>query len=199
MTNQRRPDDDTEAWLTLLAGRQADHAGETTRAQADALREAILAIERSHPSEETVNHAGLQRLLQRLDQNGLLAPPRQRAGVRPKNAVVILVLVVGFLLLSSQCSTEFPDTSPGFLDLPAPSGGSHEQVLRVRDTATRVNTLKRILSRLELPYRVTRDGGKYYVDIYLPEIRSEPIRVFLERQRLTEPPGGWLRIVLAQR
>ena len=190
---------DLRAWLALLAGRQAPDMADPAVVQTQRIREILLAIERSHTADEFARDAGLQRLVQHLDEGDLLARPPSHFRFHPKTAVVTVAFVIALYLILGRQPVEFPNSSPGFLDLPVPGGSVNEQVVHVPDTDKRLHLMKRSFAGLGLPYRIVQEGTTFFIDIYLPSVRTEAIHAFLERQHIKQPPENWLRIKLLPR
>ena len=77
MDKEQRPQTpkDDQDWFALLTGKSVPDAHPDTVREAQAIRQAVLAESATVP-EATADEAGLQRLLGRLEHEGLLTPRR---------------------------------------------------------------------------------------------------------------------------
>lgn len=99
--------DEDQAWLDRLAGRKGDELSDRTRAEADAVRKAILDRQaREAPATATETQAQLEKLLFRLRREKLLeaSQPAARRWVfrSPLAAAAMLVIAVGVAFVARE-------------------------------------------------------------------------------------------------
>lgn len=210
------PPDQDQPWLDILAGRPEQAGDNVIRKEAEILRTAILQryqaeLEpRQTSSSELDQTKELERLLQRLDHEGLLEErnfPSQKQWFRfPHYAVIsivtVLVMTVTLWMLVPSTEEELlPYTSTNFQEPPKLRSGMATQSIPVESSHHSREIARQLtqqLAELNIPYRLTVSSGDDKPDWQLEiEIPFEPdpnILTFLHRWRLKETENGWIRI-----
>lgn len=181
--------DDDQDWLDLMAGRSAPQADASTRAQALALRAALLKDRLSAPAgAPAAADERAERLLQRARAAGVLesrlaSPARQaRAANRWPYAVAASVGLFGMLMLLQQ-------QLPGENSDPDQNDRAHEQMrgaaLQQRPTSQPLQDRQALLDRLRAagfdaqPYeRLGRQGIDVELPVPLPADRAAALKQF---------------------
>lgn len=210
------PDED-QPWLDILAGRTEQAGDKVIRKEAETLQTAILQryqteLEPSQTSSGELDQTKeLERLLERLDHEGLLEepnPPPKTQGFRFPHYVVIsiatmLVMTVTlWMLVPSTEEALLPYTSANFREPPRLRSGIATQSIPVGSTQQSreiVRQLTQQLTELEIPYRLTvwsgDDKPHWQLEIQIPFEPNPNILTFLHHWRLKETENGWIRIV----
>ncbi|MDO8333400.1 MAG: hypothetical protein Q7T35_01870, partial [Nitrosomonas sp.] len=175
-TKSNSPDQDQQ-WLEILAGREEQDVDEIVHKEAEALRTVILQCyqEELENSQTTPGELGqtkeLSRLLERLDQEGLLEefnPPSKTQWLQLSQYAVIsvaAVLVMAVTLWMLMPPTEedlLPYTSANFQEPPRLRSGMATQSIPVessRHGREIARQLTQQLAELKIPYRLTVLSG----------------------------------------
>lgn len=210
------PPDQDQQWLEILAGREEQDVDEIVHEEAEALRTVILQCyqEELEHSQTIPGKLGqskeLNRLLERLDQEGLLEesnpPPKLQWLQFPRYAVIsiatVLVMAVTLWLMPLTEEDLLPYTSANFQEPPQLRSGMTTQSIPVessRHGREIARQLTQQLVELNIPYRLTvlsgDDKPDWQLEIHIPFEPDPNILTFLQRWRLKETENGWVRIV----
>lgn len=209
--------DQDQQWLEILAGREEQDIDEIIHKEAEALRTVILQCyqEELEYSRTTSGELGqtkeLKRLLERLDQAGLLEKSNPSSKIQwlqfPRYAVISVaaVLVMAVTLWMLMPSTEeqlLPYTSDNFQEPPRLRGRWAVQSIRAENSSHSREIARQLtqqLAELDIPYRLTvpsdDDKTDWQLEIFIPFDPNPNILTFLQRWRLKETENGWIRIV----
>lgn len=175
---------DDRDWFALLAGKSVPDAHPDTVREAQAIRRAVLA-ESATPPEAAADQAGLERLIGRLDQEGLLTPRRQgwrHSGVW--SAVAAAALVVCML---PWLVREFGPTP-----IPVEKRVQVPQVLYAPDPLAHARTLQEALTALGVTVQRVEQEDTQLLKAQLPQPLRDPVRKVLQAYQLTVPTDGKL-------
>ncbi len=211
------PLDQDQPWLDILADRPEQAGDKVIRKEAETLRAAILQryqaeLESNQTSSGELNQTKeLNRLLQRLDHEGLLEepnPPPKTQGFRfPHYAVIsiataLVITVTLWMLAPPTEEALLPYTSANFQEPPRLRSGIATQSIPVGSTQQSREIAKQLtqqLTELEIPYRLTVWSGDdqpgWQLEIQIPFEPNPNILTFLQHWRLKETENGWVRIV----
>ena len=211
------PLDEDQSWLDILAGRPEQTGDKVIRKEAEILRTAILQryqaeLEPSQTSSGELDQTKeLNRLLQRLDHEGLLeepSPSHQKQWLRfPHYAVISIVTVLAmtvtlWMLAPSTEEALLPYTSANFQEPPKLRSGMATQFIPVENTQQSREIAKQLtqqLTELEIPYRLTvqpeDDKPDWQLELQIPFDPHPKILTFLQYWRLKDTENGWIRIV----
>ena len=210
------PSDQDQPWLDILAGRLEQAGDKVIRKEAEILQIAILEryqaeLKSSQTSSGELDQPKeLERLLQRLDHEGLLEEPNpshQKQWFRFPHYVVIsivtvLVMAVTLWMLVLPTEEELPPyTSTNFQEPERLRSGMATQSIPVESSHHSREIARQLtqqLAELNIPYRLTvlsgDDKPDWQLEIEIPFEPDPNILTFLHRWRLKETENGWIRI-----
>ena len=187
---QHRMHRDDEDWLALLAGQSVPDAHPDTVKEAQELRRAIQA-EAGIESESVADQAGLERLLGRLEQEGLFKPRRQ-AWWQVKHwhstqwtAVAAAALVVCMLPWMIPLLTPEPVSI-------VKSERHMLQVLYAPEPRSQAQALQNALTGLGITVEYRDLGDSQSLKARLPRPLRDEVRQVLEQYKLMAPADGML-------
>jgi hypothetical protein len=186
MDKEQRPQTakDDQDWFALLTGKAVPDAHPDTVREAQAIRQAVLAESATAP-EATADEAGLQRLLGRLEQEGLLTPRRHvRGQSRSWAAIAAAALVV--------CALPWvlPELLPG--PVPVEKRVQVPQVLHAPDPLAHARALQTALTTLGVTVQRVDQDDSQLLKAQLLQPPRDAVREVLQQYQLTVPADGKL-------
>jgi len=184
-------EDDIERWSEELAGRRTPGVPDVDGTRA--LRGSIREVDASARASGAQERIGLERVLRRLESEGLLQAPPDAPGARTAArsrrlrpwlaiAATIAALAVGVRLFLPQPGVEPGPSKPPIVERPRGYAGVIKQ--SVADPQAEAATATRELSALGLQPRPVPAQGRVILEVDVAEDRLEAYRGW------AEPRGG---------
>ncbi|ALQ51798.1 hypothetical protein [Nitrosomonas ureae] len=206
-------------WQDILAERTVHDADPVVRAEAEALREAILQkYQEELKTDKTIHSESdqskeLDRLLKRLKKENLLdesKPYAQTKWFRSFNfpagafisaAAVLVISLTLWIVIPSPDEPLLPQTSTNFKELPRFRSEMVTQPIPVDSHRQSRETARQLIEQLKalnVAYRFTPleadDKSDWKLEIYIPFEPEQNILTFLQQWRLKEAEDGWIQI-----
>jgi len=186
---QRRHRDD-EDWLALLAGKSVPDAHPDTVKEAQELRRAIQAEAGIQP-EPVAEQAGLERLLGRLEQEGLLQPRRQAWWQVKQWRSTRWTALAAAALVVCMLPWVIAQLTPESVSI-VKSERHVLQVLYAPEPRSQARALQSALTGLGITVEYRDLGDSHSLKARLPQPLREAVRQVLEQYKLTAPADGML-------
>jgi len=177
---------DDQDWAVRLAGRESGEADSHTAREAQALRQAVLDLERS---QAPADPAALDRLIFRLRQEGLLEQPA-RTAARPWSwqfalAASLTALAVGAVLVAGLW---FVPSTP-----PADTINVSARVILIHQSATPHESrddLAQAMANAGILARKVDQDGRPELDVKVPAAGRESLQPLLSLYGLAVPASA---------
>jgi hypothetical protein len=177
---------DIDGWSERLAGRGA--AGDGGNDGTDELRAAILADERAVAQQGATDRVGLERLMRRLETEGLLEPPARRSTTARRlqpwlaMAATLAALAIGVRLLLPLSGPGAPTGVPSPGEVTRGFAGVVKQ--SVPDPRVAADAAAADLHAIGLEAREVPADGRVILEVDVPESSLDAFRTW------AEPRGG---------
>ncbi|PXX14304.1 hypothetical protein C8R27_11637 [Nitrosomonas ureae] len=219
--SSQSPDSKLEQdWQDILAERTVHDTDPVVRAEAEALREAILQkYQEELKTDKTIHSESdqskeLDRLLKRLEKENLLdeskLTPRTKwfrsfkfpVGAYISIAAVLVIALTLWIAMPLPDEPLLPQTSVKFKEPPSFRSGMVTQSIPVDSHRQSRETARQLIEQLKalnVAYHFTLlegdDKSDWKLEIYIPFEPEQNILTFLRQWRLKEAEDGWIRIV----
>jgi hypothetical protein len=183
--------DDDDEWLKALAGRASDALPQDVRREIAALREAIKQESERDTSTTQESERGLERLLFRLRQDGLLEQRsrwKRPIFVVPLASAAVLLIAVSVFLFSPR-------------QVPEPElirGGQEIQIIEVKDLGKSLEEISETLRKAGVEPETYPLGLYRGLDASIPVEKRDALRARLAKLGVEIPAGGELRLEIRE-